>query len=218
MKCKPGYHYVQQHFRISKNGIKHVVDAHCRKNPKHKKNFLFASNLNYIFYHESNKFKYHRLNKIKGYSDNGQYDKLIQFWLQHWESKGLIKDKIDPLLIKAIIAVESSFREKIITSMPNSSATGLMQVTKATMAILSKKKSAEVKTCNIEITQSEAQDANINIAIGTRWIIYKITTSPCRKKKSKDERIKGGIKYYHSWDKEGDDYLEKVLRIYNACK
>lgn len=36
MKCKPGYHYVKKHQRIGKNGTKHIVEEHCRKNPKSK--------------------------------------------------------------------------------------------------------------------------------------------------------------------------------------
>jgi hypothetical protein len=88
--------------------------------------------------------------------DKGQYDILIQFWLKYWKNKGLISEEIDPLLVKALIAVESSFQERIITKMPNSSATGLMQLLITTMNILSKKISKEVRVANIDITQEEA--------------------------------------------------------------
>ena len=219
MKCRPGFHYVKKHTRNSVNNVIHRVEAHCRKNPKSKLNFLYKSNLNYIFDKYENSFKYKKLNKIKGYKqDKGQYDVLIQFWLKYWKSKGLIGEDIDPLLIKALIAVESSFRERIITKMPNSSATGLMQLLKTTMNILSKKISKEVRVANIDITQEEAREALVNIAAGTRWLVFKITTSPNRKSKNKKIRMYSGIKYYHSWNEDGDAYARKVFRIYENSK
>lgn len=219
MNCRPGYHHVKMHQRISKNGTKHIVDEHCRKNPKSKANFLYKSNLDYIYDKFKTKYKYKKLSKIKGYSqDKGQYDQLVQFWLKYWKEQGLISEGIDPLLIKAIIACESSFREKVITKMPGSSATGLMQIVKKTMRILAGKLGREIRKANIDITQEEAREANANIAAGTRWLIYKITTSPWRKKKSKKDRIYGGVKYYHSWDVDGEHYADKVFKVYNASK
>lgn len=221
MKCKPESHFVKEHLRISISisGARHTVNAHCRKKPKAKKGFLYKSNLDYIYEHLKSNYKYKKLKKIKGYKqDKGQYDELVQFWPKYWKDAGLINEDVDPLLIKAIIATESSFQERVITKLPNSSATGLMQIVKKTMRILAKKLGKEVRSANIDITQEEAKEANTNIAAGTRWLIYKITTSPWKNKKSKKERIYGGIKYYHSWDEDGDKYAEKVLRIYNESK
>lgn len=219
MRCKPGFHHVKKHQRISKKGTKHIVDEHCRKNPKSKSKFLYRSNLNYIYDKLKGKYQYKALKRIKGYpQDKGQYDEVIQFWLKYWKDQGLIKEEIDPLLVKAIIACESSFREKVITKMPNSSATGLMQILVTTMQILAKKISKEIKTFNIDITQDEAKEANSNIAAGTRWLIYKITTSPWRNKKKKLDRMYGGIKYYHSWNSDGEKYADKVYKVYNNSK
>lgn len=204
---------------MSSNGIKHVVENHCRKNPKSKEDFLYKSNLDYIYEKFKNRYKYKKLSKIKGYpQDKGQYDEIIQFWLNYWKDEGLINEDIDPMLIKAIIAAESSFREKIITAIAGSSATGLMQLTKTTMNILSKKISNEVTKSNIQINQEEAKEANNNIAAGTRWLIFKITTSPWKRKSTKNERIFGGIKYYHSWDTDGEEYAKKVFGIYEKSK
>lgn len=219
MKCKPGFHHVKKHQRISKNGTKHIVEEHCRKNPKSKEKFLYRSNLNFIYEEFKNNYKYKKLNRIKGYpQDKGQYDELIQFWLKYWKDQNLIKDDIDPLLVKAIIACESSFREEVVTTMPGSTATGLMQIVKRTMRILAKKLGNEVRKANIEITQDEAKEANTNIAAGTRWLIYKITTSPWKKKSNMKDRIYGGVKYYHSWDSDGEKYADKVFKLYNESK
>ncbi|MCK5074515.1 MAG: transglycosylase SLT domain-containing protein [Bacteriovoracaceae bacterium] len=214
MLCKPGYYYVKKHIRISKNGIRHIVEAYCRKNSNSKKDFLYSSNLNYLFEKFRNKYKYKKLKKIRGYRDDGQYDVMIQFWLKYWKGKDLIKFDIDPLLIKAMIAAESSFRERVITKLPGSTATGLMQITTTTMRILAGKYGKEIRKCRIEITQQEARSANSNIAAGVRWIIYKITTSPGKRAKTLKEKIYAGVKYYHSWDKEGEEYARKVWKIY----
>ncbi len=219
MNCKPGYHFVRQHKRKSKNGTMSIVDAHCRKNSKNKKSFLFKSNLSYIYTNSKSIYKYKRLPLIQGFKkDQGQYDRMIQFWLKYWKDQGLIKDDIDPILIKALIAIESSFREQVITSMPNSSATGLMQIVKTTLRILSQKQGKEVRKFNIDVSQKEIQDANTNIAVGTRWLVYKITTSPWKNKKSYSDRIFGGLKFYHSWDKYGEEYANKVLSLYEKSK
>lgn len=219
MKCKPGYHHVNKHLRVSRNGTKHTVEEHCRKNPKLKENFLFKSNLDYIFDKFEHRYQYENLKRIKGYpQDKGQYDMLIQFWLKYWKGEGLINEDIDPLLVKAIIAVESSFREEVVTKMPNSSATGLMQLLVTTMKILAQKMGKEIKRSNIDISQDEAKEPNANIAAGTRWLIYKITTSPWKKKSRKRDRMYGGIKYYHSWNDEGEKYADKVFKIYDQSK
>ena len=42
--------------------------------------------------------------------------------------KGLINEDIDPLLVKAIIACESSFRESVITEMPGSAIWGTVRI------------------------------------------------------------------------------------------
>lgn len=219
MKCKPGYHHVKKHFRISKNRSKYPVEEHCRKNPKSKEKFLFKSNLDYIYEKFKSRYEYKTLKRIKGYSqDKSQYDELIQFWLKYWKDEGLISDDIDPLLVKSIIAIESSFREEVVTKMPNSSATGLMQILVTTMKILSQKLGKEVRRFNIDISQDEAKEANPNVAAGTRWLIYKITTSPWKNKKNIRDRMYGGIKYYHSWNEDGEEYADKVFKVYDESK
>ncbi|MCH2533979.1 MAG: transglycosylase SLT domain-containing protein [Bdellovibrionales bacterium] len=219
MKCRPGYHYVKSHTRTSSNGQKYKVEAHCRVNANSKKDHLYKSNLEYLYNNMKKNYKYKTLKRVKGFNqDRGQYDEMIQFWLKYWRQKGLIREDIDPLLVKSIIAIESSFREKVITSLPNSSATGLMQIVKKTMRILSGKLGNEVRKVKIDISQQDAKIANVNIAAGTRWLIYKITTSPWRNKKNKQERLFAGVKYYHSWDQAGEDYARKVFDLYEKSK
>jgi hypothetical protein len=220
MICKPGSHRVKKHYRISANGKKHAVEEHCRLNSKKKSAILYSSNLDYLFINK--KKKYARLKKIKGYKDFGLYDEMIQFWLDYWKSKNEISFNIDPMLIKAIIAVESSFRDKVITKTVGSSATGLMQITKNTMKWLAGKPQRnghiQVHKNQVDINQDEAKVANSKIAAGTRWLIFKINKSRNRYSKSKEKRLHGGIKFYYGWTEDGQKYLDKVLKVYHENK
>ena len=56
---------------------------------------------------------------------------MIQFWTDYWKEKKVLHEQVDPLLIKALIAAESSFRPGVRTKDPKSTAAGLMQVTES---------------------------------------------------------------------------------------
>ncbi len=79
-----------------------------------------------------------------------------------------------------------------------------------------KKGYIEVKDYPIYLENDERLDPLVNIAASIRWLGHKIKTS--RKRNSKDiaERIFPGVMFYHSWNQEGEDYVQKVYRYYNA--
>ena len=106
--CPIGQHYVRSHPRTTKKGMTQV-SAHCRKNQKGKENLLDASNLRHIYYSSGPK-KYPKLPAIKGFRGFYDYDPMIQFWTKYWKDKKVLHEQVDPLLIKALIATESSFR------------------------------------------------------------------------------------------------------------
>jgi hypothetical protein len=121
----PGYHVVSRQARISKTGIKYYVKAHVRKN-RGKKIVLLPEKILYLYWHGDT--DYPSLGPIKGFMDFPELDSVIQFWLQYWKEFGLsFPSDIDPLVIKAIIANEFSFRPK--ASAKGSTAYGLMQIT-----------------------------------------------------------------------------------------
>lgn len=129
--CPPGEHYVRSHLRATKKGMTRV-SAHCRKNRKGKENLLYASNLRHIYYSSGPK-NYPKLPAIKGFRGFHQYDSMIQFWAEYWKGKKVLHQQVDPLLIKALIAAESSFRSGVRTKDPKSTATGLMQILGSTL-------------------------------------------------------------------------------------
>ena len=128
--CPLGEHYVMSHSRSTKKGMTQV-SAHCRKNPKGKENLLYASNLRHIYYSSGPK-SYPKLPAIKGFRGFHEYDPMIQFWTEYWKDKKVLHKQVDPLLIKALIAAESSFRPGVRTKDPKSTAAGLMQILNST--------------------------------------------------------------------------------------
>ena len=217
--CPLGQHYVKDHARRTrKSGIVSVA-AHCRINPKGKEKLLHASNLRHLYYNRLKKI-YPKLPAIKGFRGFHEYDPMIQFWAEYWKDKGMLPKEVDPLLIKAMIAAESSFRPGVRTKDPKSTATGLLQLTESTLKTLKgnpdKKDYIEVKDYPIYLENNERLDPLVNIAAGIRWLGHKIKTSRRRNSKDIAERIFAGVKFYHSWDQGGEIYVQKVYRYYNA--
>ena len=217
--CPIGSHVVKGHYRICKGGTKTWVDIHIRRNRKSRKMYL-SENLLYIYWNNK-KREYKKINPIKGLKGHHKVDPVIQFWLDYWKGKGLkFPSGLTPLHIKAMIAVESSFRVKVRTRAKNSTATGLMQVTNTTRGILSgktKRQRNDTRTQFITISREDLDNPVIAIAAGVRWLSHKYHTL-LRSKKIKDKSLKATIRDYHSRDKAGEDYAAKVLLYYNQSK
>jgi len=193
------------------------VDAHLRKNRNKIKPGLLLENIHYFFW--NSKKKYPSLNQIPKYPQGDQYDDLIQFWLDHWKSQGLkFPDDLDPLMVKALISVESDFRPDAESTDPDSTAAGLMQVTDQSLRVLggfpNKKKWIEVRKYLIHVTKKDKFDPVVSVALGTRLLAHKYSQIPKRYSKN----AKGAMIGYHSFDKAGEEYVEKVLSRYEAAK
>ena len=159
------------------------------------------------------------------------YDPMIQFWAEYWKDKKRLPKEVDPLLIKAMIAVESSFCANIVsgedcketttesgTSQPEtqSKALGLMQLRTETLDYLGRGSNPEVTRYLINLADNDAFTPIANIAAGIRWLGHKIEKSPLGDSNNIADRIFGGVQYYHGWDFERNDiYANKVYKIYN---
>ena len=218
--CPPGQHYVRGHLRrTKKSGLVPVTD-HCRTNSQNQVDLLDASNLRYLYNNRPQK-QYPKLPAIKGFKGFHQYDPMIQFWTEYWKNKKVLSDEVDPLLIKAMIAAESSFRPGVRTNDPRSTATGLMQLTSSTLKTFKgnpdRKGYIEVKHDPVYLEDDERLDPLANIATGIRWLGHKMEVlPPSLKPKDINKRIFNSVKYYHSWNQEGEDYVQKVYKYYNA--
>ncbi len=211
--CPPGEHFVSSHWRILSSGKKTWVISHCRKNSGKKTRLtLYPENLRYLYLKPSGPFR--KLKPIQGFKGHHELDPIIQFWLRHWKKTGLKFPHLDPLLIKTIIAVESSFQPK--ASAPKgsgSTAYGLMQVTNQSRRILSGN-TKEMKRPYLILSRKDLEDSVLTVAAGTRWLIHKHYL--VRKKSGKP--IYNLLKAYFSWNKEGDAYAEKILGLYKKSK
>ncbi len=215
--CPSGSHVVRGHERVCHSGTRTWVDTHTRKNRGSIPKILLIENIHYIYW--GSKRKYGRIGKIDGFPENAELDSVIQFWLDYWKDQGLkFPGGLDPLIIKTIIAIESTFDPKAITKIKGSSATGLMQITNETRGVLSgrpnKDNYREMKSNYLEVGQVDAQDPIVAVAAGTRWLAYKYSAIPKRAKKN----LHNTIKNYHSWDQPGEVYAKSVESLYKKSK
>lgn len=211
--CPLGSHVVRGHYRICKSGTRTWVDAHIRRN-RGKKVMLLSENLLYLYWNNKKTFK--KVKAVKGFPPYHELDPIIHFWLNYWKSQGLkFPEGLTPLHIKCLIAVESSFRPRIRAK--SSTAMGLMQLLSPTLQRLKgikKNNYREVKDQYVSLSRKEALDPVLNIAAGIRWLSNK-HEQLLKIKKIKNKGIKSTLKYYHSWDKDGEEYAEKILKLYN---
>ena len=213
--CPVGHHVVRGHYRTCKSGTVTWVDAHLRKN-RGRKTMYLQENLLYLYW--NNKKKYPKLNAIKGYSGNHDLDPVIQFWLEYWGQKFKQFPKIDPLLIKALIAKESSFDSKADPKVSHSSAYGLMQIVDKARKSLTGKIKSSVTQDYITVSRKDLEDPVVNIAVGTRWLVVKYFN--VRARKIKGDPVHNTVKAYYGSNKreENEKYLSDVLKLYNSSR
>ncbi len=216
--CPPGYHVVRGHGRTCESGTVTWVDAHVRKNRGKIRPGLLKENMHFLFWNSKKKFP--SLPEIKGFEGKGaEYDVLIQFWLDYWKSQGIKFPKgFDPLMIKAMIAVESTFDPTIITTAKNSTAAGLMQITDQSLRVMGgfpeNDNWIEMRRDLIHIEKADKLDPVVSVALGTRLLGHKYS----QLKNPKNKSIRRLIRNYHSRDEEGDAYAEKVLALHKKSR
>jgi hypothetical protein len=92
-----------------------------------------------------------------------------------------------------------------------------MQVLKTALSALRGTKNLrdnEVKDNYISVTTEQLTDPVVNIAVGTRWLAHKYFLLRNHKNKS----VKEVIRDYHSRDKVGEEYAERILNLYKKSK
>lgn len=215
--CRPGYHVVVGHQRVCEPGTATWVDAHIRRNRGKIKPGLLIENIHYLFW--NSKTKYPALKLIDGYKNGGEYDSIIQFWLDYWKAQGIkFPNDLDPLMIKSLISLESSFNPKAKSKDPKSTASGLMQVTDQSLRVLgghpNKAKWIEARDHLLHVTKGEKIDPVVSIALGIRLLGHKFSQIP--KKYSKNAR--GALIGYHQWNEKGEAYADEVLSRYEKSR
>src|SRR3989338_833632 len=136
-----------------------------------------------------------------------------------WKSQEVsFPDDLDPLMIKAVIAVESSFDPGITTKIKGSTAAGLMQVTDQALRVMggfpNKEKWIEMKNNLIHVEKGDKLDPLINIALGIRLLGHKYAQIP----KGWEKNAKSAIRSYYSRGTGGKEYAEKILGLYEKSR
>jgi hypothetical protein len=211
----PGSHVVKRHIKVSHKGVKYYVKAHIRKN-RGKNEKLLPENLLYLYWYGDQ--DYPPIGAVKGFAEFPEFDPIIQFWLNFWKEQGLpFPEGLDPLLIKVIIAKESSFRSQIKTKAKNSSATGLMQILQSTLYRLEgvpENNFVEVQGHFLQLKLGDLADPVINIATGIRWLSHKYYLL-LKSKEVKRKDLYSTVKYYHQWNKLGEAYADEIFKLYH---
>ena len=167
--CPIGYHWVREHL---KSGNQDSTDPHCRKNPSGK-DILKTDEIKKI--PELDIFKNPPVkastNDMGFRGKDKKYDYYINGWCAYWNEALKPDLKIDPNIVKALIATESSFEENPSRTARHT-AIGITQLMPKTINYLSSK-SKELKNHYVEISKEDAFDPNVNIAASIRWLFRK---------------------------------------------
>ena len=127
--CAVGFHIVHGYQRICHSGKPTWVNTHLARNKSKAKTIYLEENI-WFLYWNADVDKYDELKGIKGFAAFHEVDIPIQFWLDYWRSQGLKYPRsFDPLIVKTMIAAESSFDPDAVTKDKRSTATGLLQIT-----------------------------------------------------------------------------------------
>lgn len=211
--CPIGQHYVKTHTvtyqpsAAHPNGHTALRLGHCASNPISKtkktrklskqpvstieKHTLSSKEIEDISTHVLPKLvEKQSLPALSKFSGSEQYDMLILGWVQYWNDIFKFEEPLDPKLIKALMASESSFRQdpppghvrkKDVKKLKNP-AKGLLQITRQTLKILNDP-DGELKNHLFNIDSKELLTPSVNICTSVRWLFHKKEMATRRLKK-----------------------------------
>jgi hypothetical protein len=179
-KCGRGKHLVREHVvhvhpsKTHPNGEDATWHEHCATNPSKKDELSFVE-IKYISEtHFSNLLGPPTAEVLtKKFPDADKYDVEIRGWVQYWNEIFKLDDPLDPNVVKALIATESSFDSN---SHKYKNVYGLMQITGETHQFLEGAKN-ELKNYLVCLPSEELFDPSSNICAGVRWLFRKKETA-----------------------------------------
>lgn len=175
--CPIGKHFIKKHVvhippsKEHPNGEIIERHEHCAINPS-KKDILSFDEIQAMtekYFHQLSGPPKSGVFTDYAYAD--KFDAEIRGWTRYWNDIFSFPDPLSADLVKALIVSESSFHSK--TNRPagkgKGRARGLMQVTDATMHILSDHH-GELSNYLICFDHSKLLDPSANICVGVRWL------------------------------------------------
>ena len=186
--CPLGQHFVRAHSEHIPPSKKHpqgdvvIRNAHCAHNPSHKDLLSFDE----IHVISNNYFETLSGRPTAGiltkFHKADDYDLLIRGWVHYWNEVFDFEDPLNPNLIKALMATESSFEEQAVSPNHKNRARGLLQITEETLHILNDHK-GELSNHLMFIRAKDLFDPSVNICSGVRWLFRKQITASSRLKR-----------------------------------
>ena len=185
--CPYGEHWVRKHPLHIPPGILHPEGhtvtrrEHCARNPSGRDQ-LYPEEMKEMAAQHFPDAKIKPCPLTLKFDNGSKYDDLIAGWVQYWNDIFKPDVLLDPNLVKALIASESSFNPDILAGKNHSnSARGLMQITNDTREILGDDQ-GELKDHYITVTKEDLNDPGVNIGSGVRWLFQKrkLATKPSK--------------------------------------
>ncbi len=183
--CPIGEHWVTDHPlwippTDNRPGYYTTRDGHCAINPNRGKNkkikdYLTTDEMQMIAdtYFE-NLSGPPASGKLSDYSDADSFDHFIRGWTKYWNDIFKPDEPLDPNLVKALIATESTFRLQPPT--PNAGiagkAHGLIQLTDQAIKALGDP-NGELLNHLVKISTEDTSDPNLSIGAAVRWLFRK---------------------------------------------
>jgi uncharacterized protein with HEPN domain len=203
--CPAGETYVRhstihEHLREGKPVKSHLRRDHCRESHTSTRNVITAFEAKDMV--ERFPEPPQHLSKDLDFGKRGiEFDKLINGWTEYWNQVLKPNPPLDPRVVKALIASESSFIANSGKGKTNT-ARGLMQLMPQTLRALNGARD-ELKDHTFEFETSEVFEPSLNIAAGIRWLF--------RKRELATRRLKREA----TWEEavsEYKDYLRRIIK------
>jgi Transglycosylase SLT domain len=185
--CPAGQHWVRDHSMRVPQSENHpdgrtVRHGHCHGNKSHRDQ-IYPDEMREIADLYFSKLTGPPNPSNLGYKHGNDFDALIRGWTTYWNEILKPETPLDPNLIKALIATESSFHPAEDNKLKGDKrALGLTQITNSTRKTLADEK-GELKDRLVNVKEKDAFDPNLNIAAGIRWLFQKKKLASHRLKK-----------------------------------
>lgn len=175
-RCPIGKHFVREHLehippsKAHPDGIIITRHEHCADNPSHKDELSYDE-IQYITetYFSDLKGLPTANALLELFPKSDHYDAEIRGWTQYWNDIFKPSDPLNPNLVKALIATESSFE---IDPEGTTGVYGLTQIKEDTLGYLSDVK-GELKNYLIRISVDQLLNPSANICSAVRWLFRK---------------------------------------------
>ncbi len=183
--CPIGEHWITDHplwvpATEERPGYYTTRDGHCAANPTRGnariiKDYLSTEEMQMIAdKYFSNLSGPPSSGILSEYNGSDNFDKFIRGWTRYWNDIFKPDDPLDPNLVKALIATESTFQLKPVA--PNAGvagkAHGLIQLTDQAIKALGDP-NGELLNHLVKISTEDTYDPNLSIGASIRWLFRK---------------------------------------------